>query len=383
MTKRSARRERLQRSLRVAGVALFVAMFALAGLVPTIQNPPPPTDALPTAAAGNIFPEVPAGGVPINVEGFYMHPSGLYSLPKISGWERPADQPEETVSPFGDSAITRAGATFINNSWASVAHAFVEDDPTRNFTSPRDLDGYYDNARLAEAWVRYTGGWKEISRRIENDALIIDTEMYFENQTYLGRQISRLQGRWLMVLRLVAPNNNPNLINQLQAVYVPGFRLWETARAVPLNWSTLADFTAGYAVRYPNTWKQADGGPGRPYTLTGEFSGVSYTLIAQARAAAVIASVDEARAWVTANIPNAVIQSANAEEWAGRTAYNVSYTLADADGNRRSTLITLLAGPESLYTLALSAMLGGRDLLTPEALPGEINILRRTFVIIK
>lgn len=381
MTKRSPRRERLQRTFRVAGVVLFVAMLALAGLVPAVQNPLPPPDTLPTAAAGNIFPEVPAGGVPINVDGAFMHTSGLYSLPKIRGWERPADQPEETVAPFGDSAITRAGATFINNDWASVAHAFVEDDPARNFASLRDLEGYYDNVRLAEAWVRYTGGWKELNRRIEGDSLIIDTEMYFGEQTYLGRQISRLQGRWLMVLRLVAPNNNPTLINQLQAVYAPGFRLWETARAVPLNWNTLSDFTAGYAVRYPDTWKQADGGPGRPYTLTGDFGGTSYTLIVQARAAATITNVDEARAWVTANAPNAVIQSANSEEWAGRTAYNVSYTLADADGNRRSTLITLLAGPEALYTLALSASLSGRDLLAPDALPGEINILRRTFII--
>lgn len=381
MTKRTTRHSTAERILRIAGVVFFIAMLALAGLSPILTDPNT-VPVAPTPATNALFPEVPAGGVPITLVGTYVHPSGLFTLPEISGWARPGDEPEETVTPLGENFLTRAGATYINNDWASVAHAFVEDDPTNKMQSPRDLQAYYDNGRLGEAWVKYTGGWKELSRRIEGDALIIDTEMYYEQQTYLGRQISRLQGRWLMVLRLVAPNNNPGLLNALQSAYLPGFKLWETARSVPLNWKTLADFTAGYMVRYPTDWKQADGTPGKPYTLTGDFSGANYTLITQSRPVAPLTSIDEAKAWVMANIPKAAIQGAVSEDRGGVTAFSVSYTLADADGNRRSTLITLIAGAERLYSITLSTA-GGRDLLAQDALPGELMLLRRTLVALK
>lgn len=358
---------------------LFVAIFVIAGLPitpdQTVMTPFPTTDPLALP-----LPTVPPGGTPVIVTGTYFHPSGVFSLPEIEGWNLPVTDPEELIVPSDFQPVSRAGVTLINSLAASVIHVFAERNPNVTFDSVEALNTFYDEASLAEAWVRYTGGWRELSRGVEDDTFVISFELQFEQQTYLGRQISRLDGDWLTVMRLVVPGNNLLLLDRLQSTLTAGFRIWPEALVAPLDWRTLAD--SGYAIRYPPDWRQTDGGRGRPYTLSGTLNGETFRLTTRAVAASAVTSEDEARAWVRANVARPTIQTVAPITRGETTGFEVSYLDADADGNRRSALVILLNGAEgTLYAATFLGTMGGRDLLAEDSAPEALATMRESFFV--
>lgn len=366
------------RWLRIAGVFLFVALFALSAL-PLNQFTDPTSSLGTTPEAAQGLPAVPAGGTPVRLGQTYYHPTGLFSVPGVETWVLPQDG-AETITPRVENLLSRAGATFVNNDVGSVTHAFVENEPSRNLATPQDLNTYYTSEVLAEGWRNYDGGWTETERRVEEGRIVINFDLKHGTLTYLGRQISRMEQNWLMVLRLVAPTNNPALLDALEAAYAPGFRLWLQAKNAPMNWASLIDKAAGYIVRYPPEWRQIDGAPGRPYTISGKLGQYDWTMIAAHTPGQTVKTEDEARAWLLRTYPNAVVQTVKTETFNESVPISLSYTVPDADGNRRSQVITLLSGNNSLYTVRLQG--GSGDLLTDSTLPAEFSMIRSTFFLI-
>jgi hypothetical protein len=366
------------RALRILGVGFLILIFVASALPWDNAALPSATPQAPVGSGAH--PSVPAGGTPVVVTGTYVHPSGMFSVPTVSGWELPGDSPEESIAATPDQPITRAGASFINVRAASVVHTFVEDNPAISLGDLEALQKYYTAEQIGAAWSQYNGGWREVGRRTEGDALIIDTEMTHEGLVYLGRQIARLQDRWLMVMRLVTPNNNPSLIERLQATYQPHFHLWQTSISAPLNWRTLADTVAGYLIRYPSAWRQEDGRAGAPYTISGELDGRTYRLNTRAVPNAQIADEESARAWVREAYPRATLQSVQPEVRGAYNGYTVSFLAPDPDGNQRSLSATLINGEGALYVAVLQTFAEGRDLLAPgdNSISPELFRIRQT-----
>lgn len=359
------------------GALMFAAIFALSGLqaftpLDTLATITPTLDPL-----ARPFPTVPPEGTAVTQTGVYFHGSGLFSLPQVQGWNRPIDDPEETLAATAGQSTSRAGVTFINSEAQSVIHAYAESDPRRSLATVDDLSAYYSPAMLNEAWAQYTGGWRELNRRVEDDALVINFELTFSDQTYLGRQISRLDGEWLKVLRIVAPNNNPALLDKLTDALAPNFRLWRESLAAPLDWKTIAD--SGYLIRYPSDWTQIDGGAGRPYTVSGIVDGVRYRLTTRAESSAPLQVEDQARTWLQNAAPRAQVQTMQPLSQGEVTGYQIAFQDADADGNRRSSLALLLNGEEETLLVAiLQSERGGVDLLA-EGLPEPLAAIKNTF----
>lgn len=247
------------------------------------------------------------------------------------------------------------------------------------------MQAYYTPEQVGSAWTQYNGGWREIGRRVADDTLVIDTEMTHEGLVYLGRQFSRLNERWLMVLRLVVPINNPVLLERLQQTYLPHFHLWQTSISAPLSWRTLADTLSGYLIRFPSAWRQEDGKEGAPYTLSGELDGRTYRL--NVRAIPELSLPDEAaaRAWIAETFPRATIQTVQPEQRGAFSGYTLSFLAPDPDGNQRSLTATLINGAGALYVATLQTLAEGRDLLAPSdgSISAELFRIRQTFTPIR
>jgi hypothetical protein len=395
-------RSRKQRTANIArGITvLIIVVFVMGALVST--NPGalttanitavPTTPSIPTV----VFPTVAPEGNKVAADYTYFQSSGLISLPHVAGWDLASGGGEnaeekieaaptvENATALPNTQISRVGVTFINGQLLSVIHAFAEKDPDRKVASVQDLGAYYDAKNLQAAWLNFKGGFKELNRTTSGDMYIINFELYLENNTYLGRQISRLNGDWLMVLRLVAPNNNPQLLDQLQEVVATRFDLWPQALQAPLTWSSVADPAEGYVVKYPPDWQQFAGTPGQSYTVNGTLPTGTVTLNTQVKHNESVKSEDEAKAWLKTNIPNGVLQTVESQMYGENPAFVVSYFDPDPDGNQRSAVVALINGVNKLYVVNLRSSARGQNLLdeTNTAVPREFSqILNGIFLV--
>jgi hypothetical protein len=361
----------------LAGVASFPNGLTGQTLTPTISS----GSVVPTVQ----FPEVPPGGTTVISDYTYFHPSGLISLPHLEGWNIDEATGNEVFEPTESTKLTRVGSTFINGVAFSVVHAFAERDPDRKVSSVQDMDGFYTKTNLDGAWSNFTGGWTELNRRAEGDSFIINFQLNLDNNAYLGRQISRLSGEWMMVTRLVSPSNNPQLLDSLQNAVWSKYQLWPQVLSVPLKWGSIVDPVLGYIVKFPPEWKQADGSPGNPYTIEGKLGTLTITMSTRAVVGKTAKTEDEAKAYVSATWPNAGVQSVKAATVNDSSGFAVSYIAVDADGNKRSAVALLLNGNNStLYTLNLQTSARDQDLLDPanSAIPVELTQIRNTFFIV-
>lgn len=384
------------RALRILAVLFFVGVLVLATLPNVgITSTSTSTASFTPASNQNPMPDVPAGGTVVNITRTYFHTSGLIGVPKLFEWDLPQGGGEENILPSDAAAFQRAGIMFINSNAQSVVHTFAERDPNFAPTSIADLDKHFTAAYLAQAWKDYTGGWRELGRRTEGDTHVIDFELKVDTPaqqgggnltaTYLGRQIAKLDNGWVMVIRLVAPPNNLELLNRLQAVVVPNFRLYLTALGSPTNWSSITDFALGYVVKFPPTWNLLEGSAGSPYTVVGKIGNETITMTTRVQAATTIQDEAAAQAWVVTAVPKATIVRASATGINGLQGFIVAYSDPDPDGNQRSAVTVLLNGPTNrVFVITQQYSARGLDLsdVNNVNLPPELRQSRESFFIV-
>ncbi len=377
-----------QRILRIIALLVLVAIFAVGGLGLGSPRTTTGSDVSPTPGLGSptalIFPTIAPGGNVIVPDRTYFHSSAIFSMPHLQGWDL-AQSGEERVDPTQGVKITRAGATFINGNSLSVIHAFVEKDPDRTAKVLTDLDKYYDKANLDAAWSNFTGGWKETGRRTDGDKFVVDFQLGLSGNTYVGRQVAHFEGDWLMVTRLVAPNNNPSLLDQLQSNIWSGFVFYPNIAQWPITWSATADPTVGYVIKYPADWRQLNAELGKPIVVNGTLRDVTVTLTTQGEPGKVAKTEQDARAWITTLHPKAVILTVSQETRGDAMGFNISYNDPDPDGNARSALVTLLNGANgTLYSANFLTSIRGLDLLQQNnaSVPPEIGQIRATLTLL-
>src|SRR5579859_4555426 len=384
MAKKKTRSSRSTASQRAAGLvavvmALVLGLAALAGLqTTTVQTAATPT-LNPLTPTSIPFPTVPPGGTVLIADHLYIQSTGLLSVPHIQGWELPQTNPEEVVTPAAPPPgtqpatpsgleLSRVAATFINSNVFSVIHVFAEKDTTRKAKTLDDLNAYYDKTNLDAAWSNFTGGWKELNRGVQGDHYAINFELYLTGDTYLARQISRFHGDWLMVMRLVVPDNNPQLLDQLQTATYPMFNFWDQGLNAPLGWRAVGDSVLGYVVRFPTPWQLVDGAPGFPYAINGTLESGAITMNARAESGKSAKSEDEARSYISGNFGKANIQAVKPFTIGSSQGFSVNYTNPDADGNLHNVLTYLLNGANGkLIVVSLTASTAKTDFANPSA----------------
>ncbi|HRE47693.1 MAG TPA: hypothetical protein PLD47_08210 [Aggregatilineales bacterium] len=386
-SKRKQQRWYQQQWLRLAGIIFLVIVLVLPAVLPNGGLTPPvvvptldPNDPL----AGGEFPAVPEGGTPVTKAGLYVHPSGLYTLPKLVGWELTGKTPEERSFAADTYDAGRVGSMFSNGSTRSVYHAFVETDAANPITTTADMTKRFSERELATGWADYES-WRETSRREDDTTLAINFDLVYEGQTYLARQLSKIARigsvSWVMVLRIVVPNNNPALLERLEAMLYPNYTVWEQAMLAPPSWVTIKD--SGYILRFPPTWQQVDGGIGRPYTITGSMDSQATTLTTNYTAGTILLGEDAAKTWLTNTLPRAEVLTLRPLERAGTAGFMLSFRLSDADGNPRSGAAILFNGRDgALYTAVLQRAGAGVDWLSADSMPPLAGQLLGTFVVL-
>ena len=302
----------------------------------TAQSPTSTVTSSPAPTSQTTLPDTS----PIIADRLYLHSSGLFSLPHLIGWD--STQGEEIFNGTQGTKTMRAGVTFINSNRLSVIHAFVEYLPEFSKQGMLALDKSFDKSYLNEAWRNFNGGWKETNRRLEYKRSIIDFELSFDGNTYLGRQLARFDQDWLLTLRLVTPINSPQLMERLQAAVWPSFTFYQNEALVPVDWPIIMDLDAGYVIKYPRGWQITSQEHGT--TVQGTIGSVDATLTTMAEVGKKVTTDRQVRAWVQEQWPDAYILSVQREPRDLLVAFNVSYSLPDANGKPQSAITTLLNG---------------------------------------
>jgi hypothetical protein len=370
--------------LAIILILIFGTLLSASGTLNNNGATPTDTPGILTASPAVptvVFPTVPAGGTVVMPSGTYLHPSGLFSIPRLLGWDAAANA-EQTSPPNGVSQATEVGNTFINGTLLSVVHAYVNTDPTRKIGTGQDLDKYWDSKQLDSAWSNFKGGYKELNRTLTSDNISkINFELYLDGKTYLARQVARMQDDWMMVLRLVVPNNNPDLLDKLENAIVPKYHLWKAEASSPANWKSISDPDSGYFIKLAANWSVTDGAPGKLYSANGPSGPYTFTLQTHVESGSV-RSPDEVTAWLNKNIPSASVLTVKAESRSDLSGYSASYNNPDADGNKRSGVATLLNANGQIYVINFQSTARELNLLddaTAKTVP-ELDTIRGTFL---
>ncbi len=323
----------LGRISAIVGLFIIIASMLLTSILPGGLERQPTALPAPTSALTPppvVFPTPDPGGPALAITRMYVHPAGTFLLAQPQGF---------TVDATSGSTIN--SLSLVDGARYSVIHAYIQE-----YSTPQDvatLDTFNDTPTLAASWSEYDN-WAETGRKTEGTTLKIDFTLELTGNTYLARHITWAapeDARLVEVLRLVAPGNNAPLLDALEALVLPSFRLLPDGLHAPLDWSAIIDQTAGYVIRYPAGWTVADGGPGRVTTLTGA-EGHILTL---AGAPGPLGSPADAEAWLATSRPGAEVLEVQPVTRTYGEGYAIAYRFADADGADQSGLALLLNTP--------------------------------------
>jgi hypothetical protein len=365
-------KDSLGKGLAIVFLILIIGSMTLTTVAPDLINRQPsssqtvqegPTTATASTPAPAVFPTPNPNGPDVTLEAAYVHPSGIFYIAQPQGF---------VPTPTTQSNI--ASVSMVDTARYSVVHAYVQ-----QYTAPQDitaLDVENSPSVLAASWVQYDN-WVETGRTQEEDRLVIDFDLALGQNDYLGRHITwpaPEDSTWVYVLRLVVPANYPALLDALETLIIPSYHLLADSLSVPLEWGAVIDPSAGYTIRYPETWTFLDGGTGRITTLTGEG-----TLTLSGGMEPVV-DEEAARAWVLASRSEAEIVAVEPIERPYGAGYAVAYGFADSDGEPQSGLVLLLNGAgDRLVTANLRLPTGGVNLLADAGEHADLQAMLATF----
>lgn len=356
----------LGRIAAIVFLMMIIGSMLLSTLVPTTRTSDS-SASLPTADLSTVaptavtFPTPDPAGPNVVAAGTYVHPSGLFTIMQPQGW-----------LPYAQTTQTIASASLVNNTLLSVVHAYTQlYDYAQDVTT---LDAQNSADQLAASWSEYDS-WRETSRVVADGRVTIDFALDLGGNTYLARHItwaSETVPTLALVVRLVAPDNNPALLDALAEAIIPSFHVLPESFNAPVSWQAYIDQASGFLIRYGPDWTVAEGRPGGVATLTGAEGTISLSFEPD-RA---VADEDAARAWAEAAKPGAAIQAITPLARGETAGFQVSYTAPDADGAPQSYLAVLLPA-EGRGLAVANVLLAGEEasLLASEAAQTYASLL--------
>lgn len=316
------------------------------------------------------FPTPEPNGPTLTLQPPIVNSSGLFQLAVPEGWE--------VTSNTYDFNLPGARSAFLNSSRLSVIDAQLL--VGINYPSHQALsDDYFTTDYFFRAWGSYEG-FTETSRTV-GDSIIIDFELGLGGQTYLARQIAWMDEDWVRLVRLVVPDNNPALLDQLQEMIVPTFISYDDQRGTSPTWVAYSDTERRLLIRHPN-WVLVSGGS----VPILEAPLLPASMILRVQEETLLSSLDEAEAFVQETLrPEAAILSSQATNREYGNGYMVSFSHRDNEGNPVSALAVLLNDDaNNLYIAEIRLTQSGVDLLQPNETPEyqELRSIADSFMIL-
>lgn len=330
-------------SARRASIILgvFMAIVLVAGaIIPLFtQNTPVTQTTNPTDVPIPTFPPAPSNLSAITFDSVYLHPTGIFSIGQPVGWT--ASEPNKGPS------IAQVNIT--NNDNLSVVDTYVEDAGEAGVTAA-ELSDRFNQDVINASWARFNQ-WSETSRNFDEatGTLQIDFNITLNRQQYVARQQVWTDGRWIYVVRVLAPENATELLRYLLDGFVASFTPNTFFQGTPLDWSAYYDSADSHIIRYPAEWSVTDSAPGRPTSITSN-NGVQ--LRVESREGVSVADEDAATAFVEGLRSNITTTSVRPITRGTASGFAVAYTFTNIDGDAQSGLADLLNGTDGTLHVA-------------------------------
>lgn len=288
----------------------------------------------------------------IDFDSRYLHRSGLFTIGVPSGW-----------SPQSDSSNdVELRASLNNTDVQSVVEARINKN-SEGIADAAGLNEYLDNSWLSYTWGGYTR-WDETNRAITDDGIVrIDFNLERGRTHLIARQESWLADGDIFTVRVVAAENAAQELKFLLRGVAETIEWLPQYIGAPFAWDVYYDDLDMHMLRFPSSWEVTDAAPGLPATVLG--SGLT---LAVATFDVLLASEDEARAWMQGWRHGVEAQSVAAVEVDGADGYRISYRLRSLDGSLESGAVIALNGADNrLHVANLRAADLDADLLEATA----------------
>ncbi|MCK6579218.1 MAG: hypothetical protein L6Q98_14060 [Anaerolineae bacterium] len=334
MTSNSARRASI-------ALGIFMAIVLIAGAIIPIftQNQTTTTETTPpTEAPIPTFPPPPSNLTEITFDKVYLHPTGIFSIGQPDGWE--ASEPNK--------GATIAQVNLVNNEALAVVDSYVED--AGGAIQPEELSGRFTREVINASWARFNQ-WEEANRVFDpaTQRLQIDFNITLTRQQYVARQYVWTDGRWIYVVRVLAPENATEMLRYLLDGFAASFTPNTFFQGTPLDWTAHYDSAANTVIRYPSEWQVTDSALGGPTSIASS-NGVQLRLTNAA--GTTVNDEDAARAFAESLRAGLTVSSVNAVEHGGVPGFAVAYTFSTVDGEGQSGLAVLLNGTDGALHVA-------------------------------
>jgi hypothetical protein len=301
------------------------------------ENTPPTQAPIPT------FPPPPTDFSAIRFDRAYLHPTGIFAIALPEGWN--ASEPNKGAS--------IAQVNLINNTTSTVVDTYVQDAGT---ITPDQLSTHFSPEAIGASWARFER-WTETSRAFdaETGRLRIDFNVTSNRQQFVARQEAWTDGRWIYVVRVLAPANATQFLLFLLDQFVASFEPLTQFEGTPLDWTAYYDTASSHIIRFPTGWSLTDSAPGAPASIT---SSEGVQLRVQAVADTTVADEAAAIAFVEGLRPGVQVTSTAPTTRGGLNGFSVAYSFATIDGEPQSGYAVLLNGADGTLHVA--------DLRVPE-----------------
>lgn len=270
-----------------------------------------------------------------------------------------------------DASIPRVRISFLNGPRLAVIDTLLQFGV--NYPSLQALsEDFLTDSYFLTAWQEYDG-FTETDRTLGN-TVTVDFDLVANEVEYLGRQIAWLDQDWLVMVRVITPANNPQLLEVLSQMVTPTFVVYEDQRGSQPSWGAYYDQEQSFLVKHPY-WTKVSGSAGTPAVLEDPLT--SARLLIRRFQATPLESLDEAESYVTGSLRQgaSVVASQVTTRQFG-DGFLVSYADTDTEGNAVSGLAALLNDSEgNLLVADLRLPEGGVDLLSVSQDPNR-QVLR-------
>jgi hypothetical protein len=315
---------------RISVILGMVLVFAMAAslLLPLFSNFIPPAQVDPATATPR--PTVPAPVSDLNSISFaetYVHPSGLFTAAKPSGYTI-----SNEFSTTGEAQATMRNADQLSVLEIRVTRPTAEQD----ITTADGVGSIFNDEWLTSSWREYST-WDETERRVEGDNVIIDFNLSRSGQDYIARQQSFTDGTWVYSVRVVTPSNAAEMLRYVLENEVNSFQPVAQYTGLPMEWNAYYDTANQYVIRYPGTWVLEDSAPGAPASIRGN------NVVLRVEALDTLLDSEETASEYVAGLRSGIeVLSVEPVEQLGATGFNVAYKLTTLDGASESGLVTIL-----------------------------------------
>jgi len=303
----------------------------------------------------------------------FIHSSGYFQTlwPGGADWYLDSAPVEETTY----------GAVFKSGDQLAVLHTYISQgvsyDTLDSLSQNYLTETYFDQVWSGDETISGYEDWEENGRQITDNAVVTYFDLESQGASFLGRDITRIDGNWVIVARIVVPANNLPLMNGLNDLILPVFYIYHDLLNLPAAWPTYIDSVSGFMIKYPQTWERVAGRTGENVTLR-PTAGSDNSIRAWVVPNQPLASPEDAAAWMTQTEPTAsILQTVELQHEFGG-GYAVSYSYEDEAGALHSGLVALLNDSENnLMVARLRVNQPDLDLLNLDSLSSDLTEARQ------